>query len=74
MELKYCPHCGGEAELYRNYSRRAGSYFVFVKCSMCGSQGKIYNTEEDPERTGWEDNTACQSAVRAWNMRYKEGA
>lgn len=74
MELKVCPHCGGEAELFKNYSHKTGSYFTFVKCSMCGSQGKIYNSYEDPERTGWEDNTACQSAVKAWNMRYTEGA
>lgn len=73
MKLKYCPHCGGEAELCGNYSKQTRSYFVFCKCTICGSQGKIYNTVEDPEGIGWSDY-ACQSAVKAWNMRYDEGA
>jgi len=72
MVLKNCPHCGGEAELCGNYSTRTRSYFVFVKCNVCGSQGKIYNIPEDPERSGW-GNYSCENAVRAWNMRYKEG-
>lgn len=72
-KIKACPHCGGDANLYGNYSGKARSYFVFVKCNVCGSQGKIYNTPEDPERDNWE-SLACENAVRVWNMRVGEGA
>ena len=68
MEIKTCTHCGGSSELTYNYSHYARSYFVFVKCSICGSQGKIYNTEEEPEQ----NSKACIDAVKAWNMRYRE--
>ena len=68
MDIKYCPHCGGESELTYNYSRTARSYFVFVKCSICGSQGKIFNTDTEPIGT----DKACIDAVKAWNMRYRE--
>ena len=68
--FKSCPHCGADATLYGNYSYKARSYFVMCKCSMCGAQGKIYNSPEDPESVEW-NNTACRDAVKAWNMRYK---
>lgn len=70
--IKNCPHCGAEATLHANYSYKTRSYFVMVKCNMCGSQGKIYNSNEDPESVDW-NNTACIDALKAWNMRYKEG-
>lgn len=66
--IKPCPHCGGGASLYDNYSRRYRSYFVFVKCDICGSQGKTYRSEIDPEEIDW-NNDACEDAIRAWNMR-----
>ena len=69
--LKKCPHCGGAACLNSSYSYRARSYFVFVKCFVCGSQGKIYNSEQDPEQEEW-NNAACIKAVEAWNMRTDE--
>lgn len=46
---------------------------MFVKCEICGSQGKITKSKEDPEEIGWK-NAACDGAVKAWNMRYKEAA
>lgn len=70
QHLKSCPHCGGAAYLEQNYSYKARSYFVFVKCSICGAQGKVYNTEEEPAAE-W-NNSACNAAAAAWNMRIKE--
>ena len=67
-EIKPCPHCGGEAALYRNYSRRCRSYFVYVRCEICGAQGKLYGCQEAPEAHDWK-NAACCDAVKAWNMR-----
>lgn len=69
--LKPCPHCGGTACLNANYSYKSRSYFVFVRCDICGAQGKIYNSSQNPEESGW-SSAACNDAARAWNMRYKE--
>ena len=66
--LKPCPHCGGKAFLNSNYSRRAQMYFVFVKCDICGAQGKAYRSYIDPSDTNW-TNQACMDAAAAWNMR-----
>lgn len=63
-----CPHCGGQAYLNSNYSYKTRSYFVFVKCDICGAQGKIFNSEDAPAAADW-DNEACVGAVDAWNMR-----
>ena len=71
MTIKNCPHCGGTACLMANYSRKLRLYFTFVKCDICGAQGKIYNTAEDPASAGW-NNSACIDAVNAWNMRTPE--
>lgn len=68
MKIKACPHCGGSACLYQNYSYKARTYFAFVECDICGARGKIYNSEEEPEAAGW-DNAACRDAISAWNMR-----
>lgn len=70
--LKYCPHCGGAATLNANYSYKTRSYFVFAKCDICGSQGKIYRSLDNPEAAEW-NNQACKDAVIAWNMRVREG-
>lgn len=54
-----------------NYSYKCRSYFVFVKCDICGAQGKIYNSYEEPAKADW-NNPACNDAVTAWNMRFHE--
>ena len=69
--IKTCPHCGADAYLQANYSYKTRSYFVMCKCEMRGAQGKIFNSREDPESVGW-NNSACNSASRAWNMRTQE--
>ena len=72
-EIKPCPHCGGSASLYSGYSRRHRDYFVYVRCDICGAQGKLYGSSEDPAAVEWA-NDACTDAVKAWNMRKAEGA
>jgi DnaJ-class molecular chaperone len=66
--IKACPHCGGTACLNSNYSYKARTYFVMVKCDICGAQGKIYNSPEEPAAAEW-NNAACIDAISAWNMR-----
>ena len=67
--IKSCPHCGGSACINANYSYRIRKHFVFVKCDVCGAQGKVYTDDKDPVLSDWKD-FACDDAVRAWNMRY----
>lgn len=71
MPIKTCPHCGGTACLNANYSYKIKLHFVFVKCDICGAQGKTYTSTEAPQDKEW-NNSACVDAVCAWNMRYKE--
>lgn len=68
MKINICPHCGGTACLNANYSYKTRSYFTFVKCDICGAQGKAYSSEEEPAAAGW-DNEPCRAAISAWNMR-----
>lgn len=70
-KIKGCPHCGGAAHLNSNYSYKCHSYFVFVKCDICGAQSKIYNTDTDPTIDNWQSDS-CLDAITAWNMRTKE--
>lgn len=67
-EIKPCPHCGGEAIMYSNYSTRARSYMIFCRCGICGSCGKTTAQKEDPEISDW-NSDACRRALQAWNMR-----
>lgn len=66
--LKRCPHCGGSARLHGNYGYRIRKWFVFVKCDICGSQGKGFTSEEEPSTVDW-SNDSCERAVEVWNMR-----
>lgn len=70
-KLKPCPHCGGAASLAANYSYRHRTFFVFVKCDVCGAQGKLYSSEDTPEATEWKSRP-CDDAAAAWNMRTDE--
>lgn len=66
--IKTCPHCGGSACLNYSYSYKTRSYFVYVKCDICGATGKTYKSAEDPAANGW-NTTACNDAIAAWNLR-----
>ena len=70
--LKKCPHCGGKARAQSNYSQTANGYFIFIRCTVCGSQGKTCFSPTDPEYDEYE-NKALHDAISAWNMRIKEG-
>ena len=72
MNIEKCPHCGGEAALNANYSPKNRIWFIFVKCSLCGAQGKVFSDNRDPEPKEW-SSEACKNALSAWNLRYKGG-
>lgn len=69
--VKPCPHCGGSASLSSFYSYRQYFYYVFVKCDICGAQGKTYKSIGKPSQENW-NNEACIDALNAWNMRTYE--
>lgn len=71
--IKVCPHCGGESLLNANYSYKIRCYFVFVKCEICGAQGKVFKSSNDPQEDNWQSDP-CESAITAWNMRTHENA
>lgn len=71
IKIKRCPHCGGTASLDGNFNIRLRRFYIYVKCDVCGSQGKVFRTLKDPDESAWEDEV-CTMAVEAWNMRYKE--
>ncbi len=68
--IKKCPFCGGDGELTQRYTSRYNNYFVFVSCSLCNAQSKVFNSEDDVSERDW-DTKACEKAVKAWNMEYK---
>lgn len=59
-ELKRCPFCGGEAELY--HAEATNCWYVYCKdetgCSASIDKG-FFNSKEE--------------AIAAWNRRAKEG-
>ena len=69
--IKPCQHCNGVAYLNANYSYKTRSYFVFVKCEVCGATGKTTSSKEDPQAEDWQSE-ACERALEAWNLRAYE--
>jgi len=72
-QIKTCPHCGGVSTLNCNYSYKTRSYFVFVKCEVCGAQGKTCHSPEHPAEEQWQ-NEACEQALAAWNLRIENAS
>ena len=68
MEIKKCPFCGGEANLYCNYSTRHRRYFVFVQCCVCHAQSGSRCSYDHPKHDGWE-NDVCYEVIASWNNR-----
>lgn len=69
--IKPCPHCNGVAYLNANYSYKTRSYFIYVKCDICGATGKTTTSQEDPQGEEWQSE-ACERAIEAWNLRAYE--
>ena len=67
-KIRYCPFCNGPAALQSCYAPKYRTNFVFVRCLICGSQGKRFTCKDEDELDGW-SGEACDSAVLAWNMR-----
>ena len=71
VALKKCPFCGGNGDINRKWNYKHEVYFTFVKCEMCGSQGKTFTELYRGDDIDWETES-CYSAVMAWNMRTQE--
>lgn len=71
MIIKNCPHCGGEGFLTQDYNSRLCSYFIYVKCNICGAQGKVVYDRTSAANKDW-NTTSCDRALAAWNMRTNE--
>ena len=61
-ELRLCPFCGGEAELYTGYQiARTGEYLANVRCGKCGITV--------PVKVSLDYDEAKAEAIEAWNRR-----
>lgn len=56
-KLKFCPFCGGEADIYYEYFPSLGEQTKVV-CYACGARSNTFDT--------------TQEAINAWNTRVKE--
>lgn len=65
-DLKKCPFCGEEADLWRNFGRYG--YFVYVECSICSAKSKSYKFPGELT-DDWETTIAARRATDAWNRR-----
>lgn len=65
-ELKPCPFCGDEANMWCRGTRHG--YMIIVKCDLCGAQTKAFWSDTDAADDDW-NNQACKMAAKAWNRR-----
>ena len=66
-ELKTCPFCGGEAELWARYGKHG--YIVFAKCSVCDAQSRCKSAHGDTEDSDFWDQVSVSEVKRLWNFR-----
>ena len=67
-ELKSCPFCGGEAELYsmkRDKRKRLGIYFMIAEIRCCGVLGCTARVSQ----AGVDEKSAFVNAATIWNRR-----
>ena len=66
-ELKPCPFCGGEAELYsmkRDKRKRLGVYHMIAEIRCCG-----FGCTARVSQAGYDENKAFKNAADIWNRR-----
>lgn len=82
-ELKPCPFCGGEAEIYddRNETYSVGAFGVCrrvlptcykVFCRKCGACGSVSKVDKDNIFDTQLQEEARAKAVKNWNRRAKD--
>ena len=65
-DIKTCPHCGGESDLYYQGGRHG--YFCWVECSSCGCKSRSFSLGVSvPEN--WDETIPAERAVSVWNRR-----
>lgn len=68
-ELKPCPFCGCNADLWSKYAKYG--YFLFCQCDFCEARTKGFKLGYDlPE--DWANSKAAQKAIEAWNSRKRK--
>ena len=84
IELKPCPFCGGEADVwsnenemvnYRAFGYGARGYATRYKCycKRCGATGQTVQVEKGCEfNTFWQKDTKTK-AIEVWNRRCNDG-
>ena len=70
-ELKCCPFCGGEAEMYTNND--FSGYSTYIQCTDCGARTIGFDTTAYSDGYEHMNRTPLiEAIVNAWNRRNKE--
>lgn len=79
-ELKPCPFCGGEADVWSNeneqvsyrafgYGTRGYPTWFKCYCKKCGAVGATIHIEKDCQNNSAYERWAREDAIKAWNRR-----
>ena len=67
-ELKPCPFCGHEANIY--YRGTRNGIVFYVQCDVCMAQTRVFRAyNEDTESDDFWDQLPVLKAIDAWNRR-----
>ena len=70
LELKPCPFCGSEANLYYVEGKRY--YFVLCECEVCGAKTKSFLIGREIDEKTWFETLPAHRAIEAWNRRKED--
>lgn len=68
-EIKHCPFCGGEADLWYKWGKHG--YLTFVECEICSAQSKPFSLGREIDEN-WYESASSKKAIAFWNRRVKE--
>ena len=66
IEIRNCPHCGGESEVSWNFGKLG--YFVWIECSMCGCRTKAYSYGQCLPKD-YRNTRGVERLANTWNKR-----
>lgn len=65
VEVKTCPHCGGEGRV-KVWANKYGFLRAFVVCDECGMETRLFCRERSSDSS---DFAFIEEALDSWNAR-----